>query len=336
MAVDSSALNLSQYALLSNDPRIQAITYSLLEVGTVLEDIPVVTVPSLNLRGVRWQSNLPSVNWRKLNASSTVTTGTPTAYSEQAFILSNNIDVDVKLIADQNQIVDPRTALFNAYMKAAMYDINDKFFNNDPVSGNSDSFTGIRYRMDNYATYGVNSAMKISGGAVDMTDSGMTAATASTFTAYVDQMLDEIGAPEGDGCVIYMNRNLRRRWAKAIRALGAGGGFDMTQDAFGRRVLMYRNAVVRTVGLKADQSTEIITSTEDTAGANGSSTYTSMYAVRYGEGFAQGWQMAPLAVNDIGVRSDEPTQYRINVDWALGLVFAHTRCMARVYDIKVA
>jgi len=336
MAVDASALNIGQYALQSNDPRIMKITYSLLQVGTVLEDIPIVTVPSLNLRGVRWQSNLPTVNWRKLNASSTVTVGTPTAFSEQAFILSNNIDVDVKFILDQNQISDPRTVQLGAYMTAAMYDINDKFINNNPTTGNSDAFTGIRARLDNSTIYGTNSSCKISGNAVDMTDSSMTATTAGQFISYIDQMMDELGSPEGENIVLYMNRNLRRRFARAVRMLGAGGGFDMTTDAFGRRVMMFRNAVVRTVGLKADQSTEIITSTEDTSGNNASSTYTAMYAVKYGEGFARGWQMAPLGVNDIGVRTDEPTQYRINVDWAVGLVFEHTRSIARVYDIKVA
>lgn len=336
MSVDAAALNIGQYALMSNDPRIMRITYSLLQVGTVLEDIPIVTLPSLNLRGVRWQSNLPSVNWRKLNASSTVTSGTPTAYSEQAFLLSNNIDTDVKFIADMNQISDPRTVQLNAYLTGAMYDINDKFINNNPVTGNSDSFTGIRYRLDNPTIYGTNSACKISGGAVDMTDANMTAVTAGVFLSYVDQMMDELGSPEGDNIVLYMNRNLRRRFARAVRMLGAGGGFDMTTDAFDRRVMMYRNARVQTVGVKADQTTEIITSTEDTAGADGASTYTSMYAVKYGEGYARGWQMAPLGINDIGVRSDEPTQYRINVDWAVGLVFEHTRSIARVYDIKVA
>ena len=336
MSVDAAALNLGQYALMSNDPRIAKIVYSLLQVGTVLEDIPIVTNPSLNLRGVRWQSNLPSVNWRKLNASSTVTSGTPTAYAEQAFILSNNIDTDVKLIIDKNQISDPRTVQVNAYLTGARYDVNDKFINNNPVTGNSDSFTGIRYRLDNPTIYGTNSACKISGGAVDRSDSGITATTAGNFCQLVEQMFDELGSPNGDGIVLYMNRNLRRRFHRAVRMMGAGGGFDMTKDAFDRRIEMFRNARVQTVGVKADQSTEIITNTEDTAGADGSSTYTSMYAVKYGEGFARGWQMAPLGINDIGVRSDEPTQYRVNVDWAVGLVFEHTRSIARVYDIKVA
>lgn len=336
MAVDASALNLAQYALMSNDPQIQRITFSLLQFGTVLEDIPIVTVPSLNIRGVRWQNNLPTVNWRKLNASSSVTSGSPTAYSEQAFIASNNIDTDIKLIQDQNQITDPRTAQVQAWFESFAYDTNDKFFNNDPVSGNSDAFTGIRYRLDNPTIFGTNSACKISGGAVDLTDSGMTASTGGAFFSYMDQMLDELGDSDGNGVVVYMNRNLRRRAQRAIKMMGAGGGFDMTRDAFDRRIMMYRNARVMTVGVKSDQSTEIITSTEDTSGNNASSTYTSMYAVRYGEGRARGWQMAPLAINDIGVRTDEPTQYRINIDWAVGLVFEHTRSIARVYDIKVA
>lgn len=139
MSVDTSSLTLAQYAIQSNDPLVMAITYSLLEFDPVFQDIPLVTKPTLKVNGVRWTGNLPTVGWRKINESTSVTSGTPTPWSEQAFIVSNAIDVDIKLINDQNQISDPRVVQVNAWLKSLAYDFNDKFFNNDPVSGDTDA-----------------------------------------------------------------------------------------------------------------------------------------------------------------------------------------------------
>lgn len=336
MAVSTSSLTLQQYAQQSNEPLIQSIAYSLLQTDSVLSDIGFVTRPTMKVNGSRVVGGLPTANWRKINESTTVFSGTAQQFSEQVYVLSNAIDVDRLIMMDENQVGNPAGQQTKMGLTSWAYDINDRFFNNNHNSGDADAFVGIRQRLDDTTTWGTNSACKIDGGGVVLTDAGQTAATSNVFISLMEQMLDEMGAPEGDGCVIYMNRNLRRRLGKAVRLMGAGGGFDMTTDAFGRRVMTYRNAKIRTVGVKANQSTEIITNTEDTAGANGSSTYTSMYAVRYGEDTFNGWQMTPLAVQSIGLRPDEPTIFRTFLEWPIGLYQTHTRAIARVYDIKVA
>lgn len=331
----SGSLTLAQYAIQSNDPLVARVAFSLHEHGSVVQDWPLATKSTLKMNGVRFTGSLPTVNWRKINEASTVTSGTANPYTEQAFIMSNIIDVDRKLVDDENQISDPRGIQLEAYLRSVAYDMNDKFFNNNHVTGDEDAFVGIRARLDDSATWGTNSNCKIDASGVVMTNS-LTAASAGQFFENLDRALDEIGSPNGDGCVIYMNRLLRRRASRAIKVMGAGGGFDMTDDAFDRRVETYRNARLRTVGVKSDQSTEIITNTEDATGADGASTFTSLYVVKYGEGYVQPWQMAPMRVEDIGVRTDEPTHYRLLVDWACGYVQNHTRAVARVYDIKVS
>lgn len=329
-------MTLAQYAEQSNEPLIKEVTFSLLENDSPLSDIPLITKPTQKVNGARFVGNLPSVSWRQLNESTTVTSGTASPYQEQAYIMSNAFDIDRFILQDENAVGNPLAVQVDAYLKSVVYDYTDKFFNNNHLSGDADAPVGIRERLDSAATWGTNTSCKISGGAVDMTSAGMTAATAGNFFEFLDQALDELGAPEGNNCVVYTNRNLRRKMNRAIKMMGAGGGFEMTKDAYDRRVMLYRNAVLRTIGTKADQSTEIITNTEDTAGANGSSTYTSLYVVRYGETHFSGWQFDSLAPVFAGWRSDEPTHYRLAFDWATGLLQAHTRCIARVYDIKVA
>src|ERR1043166_4917336 len=105
MAVDSNSITLTDYALTSNVPLIQYISSSLLKLGNVLVDVPLVTDPTMLKQGTRW---LPSVNstpnWRQLNEESTVTKNVPTPFQEQAYINNNAFDVDIKISQDRNQI----------------------------------------------------------------------------------------------------------------------------------------------------------------------------------------------------------------------------------------
>lgn len=334
MPVSASALTLAQYAIQSNDPMVMAVTMSLIESGNVLQDIPFVGKKSLIANGVRWEGNLPTVNWANLNEEGAVTSGTPTPFQEQVFVIRNYIDVDKLLVEDENQITDPRGAQTDAYMKSVAYDFNDKFINNDPVGGNAKAIVGLKYRIDNGATYGVRSENKINGNAVDLTASA-TAATFGAFLELVDQLLWSVGSPDGSGVTLYLNEDLYRRWARLARQFSGQGGFSQAQDQLGRTVERYKNAVIRDVGRKADQSTKIITATETAAGVAGASTHTSLYAVNYGMSQLFGWQFAPLKAQNLGLQ-DNGVIYRTLIDWAGGLYPATNRCMGRLYGIKLS
>jgi hypothetical protein len=84
MAIAAGTVTLADYAMMSNAPLIQAITYSLINYGNVLQDIPLLNKKSLIANGTRFEGNLPTVNWSQLNAEGVTTKGTPTAYQEQA------------------------------------------------------------------------------------------------------------------------------------------------------------------------------------------------------------------------------------------------------------
>jgi hypothetical protein len=331
----TGALTLAQYAEQSNDPLINAVTFSILESDSILSDIPLYTKQTQKINGARFTGNLPAVNWRPFNSGVTVTSGTASPYSEQMFLASNAFDIDDKILRDVNAVGNPAFVQVQAWLKSLSYDLMDKCINNTHESGDANAPVGIRKRIDDSTTWGTNTACKIDAGTVDISVANITAANMGKVIYYLDQALDELGSPEGEGCAIYMNRQMRRLFNMGIKMMGAGGGFDMTQDAYGRRVMTYRNANIRTVGLKADQSTEIITNTETTAGVNGASNQSSLYVIKYGDGYFTGWQFDPLAPIYNDYRSDEPNMFRIAFDWGIGLNQSHTRCIARVYDIKV-
>lgn len=333
MTVSANALNLAQYANMSNDPLVRAVVMSLRDSGSVLTDMPITTNPSLKVKGARWEGNLPTVDWVALNTEGSTTSGTPTPFEEQAYILRNYIDVDKALVQDRNQIRDPRAVQLEAYLRAVSYDINFKFINNNHEAGDIDAPVGIRKRLDVPATYGTRADCKIDGGGVDMTTAA-TAATANSFLELLDQVLWAVDSQEGDGVVIYMNEILKRRMARALRVLG-GAGFSQNVDNYGRTVDRFRNAVIKDVGYKADQATRIITATETAAGLDGASTFTSLYAVKYGPGATEAWQMWPLQPTDKGLL-ENGTIYRIIIDWVVGLLFSSTRSIARAYNIKLS
>ena len=350
MAVSSSALNLAQYANMSNNPLIMAVTDSLIDYGNVAQDLPLFNNASLIVNGARWEGNLPTVTWRQLNAEGVSTIGTPTPWSEQAFILTNYIDVDKFLVEDKNQIGNVRANQVNAYLKAQTYDFNFKFFKNDHITGDANAFVGIRARIDDAAgnnKWGVRPENKIDAGGTDLSQSGMTAAIANKFIEQVDQLLWSVDSPDGQGVVLYGNDVFKRRFNYALRLMGTTGGLATTQDQFNRTITTYKSAIIRDPGMKADQSTRIIAGNglsgssavgETSAGADStgaSAVYTSLYAVNYGEEHFFGWQFAPLNVEDLG-RLNNGTIYRTFIDWAIGLGNASTRSLGRLYNIKIA
>jgi len=336
MAVtDANALTIAQYADLSNDPMVRAVGFSLLDMGTAMTDIPFVNRKTLIANGVRWEGNLPSVNWGSINSTPVTTTGTPKPYQEQAYVMRNAIKVDKVLVEDENAIISPRGAQLAAYLKSVAYDFNDKFINNDHASGDANSFVGLRGRIDGGLQYGVWSSAKIDAGGVDLSKATMTAATANSFLEFLEQLLWTVDSPNGTGVTLYMNEVMKRRFATALRTLGTSGGFAIVRDQFDRTVEKFMDATIKDIGYKSDQATRIITNTETNTGAAGASTFTSIYAVNYGEDHFYGWQYEPIKANDLGLLNDGVT-YSTVIDWAGGLINSNIRSIARLYDIKMS
>lgn len=347
MAIATQALTLADYALNSNSPLVRAVTYSLIENDNVIQDVPLLNKKTLVASGVRFEGNLPTVNWSPLNAEGVTTKGTPTAYQEQVYTFRNYIDVDKLLVEEENAIVDPRAAQTGAFLKGLTYDLNFKFFKNDHVNGDINSFVGLRYRIDNGGIFGVRPENKIDAGGVDLSLAGMTAATANKFLVYLDQLLWSVDSPTGQGVVLYMNEVVRRYFTAAIRTMGTSGGFTTMQDQFNRTIEMYKGAVIRDPGYKADQTTRILAGNgqagspavgELASGLDGTGSlavFTSIYAVNYGTDHFFGWQFGEINVQDLGLLNNGVI-YRTFIDWACGLMNSSTRSIARLFDIKIA
>lgn len=336
MAIDAKALTLIDYLLLTEDALTRAVMYSLIEAGAAMQHIPFKSRKLLQASGVRFEGNLPTVNWVPVNAEGVTTKGTPTPFQEQAFLLRNNIDVDHTLVEAEGSITDPRAVQVKAYLESQAYDFNDKFLNNaHDGAGDAHSIVGLKARLDDPTKYGVRAENKIAGGGVDLTTANATAATFSSFLELVSKALWSVGAPDGTGCVIYANDVMCRRWDSLAARFSGQGGFSTATDQLGRTVMKFKNAVIHDIGRKADQTSYIITSTETAAGAPTTSTHTSIYVVRYGEEQFMGWQYEPIMAKDLG-KMNNGVIYRTFIEWVVGLFPNTNRCFARLHGIKLA
>lgn len=333
--ISTAPMTLADYAITAHEPLVSKVVMSLVDNGSVMaRDIPFFDSPQLVAAGVRWEKGLPTVHWASLNEQPSSTTGVPAPYQEQAFILRDNIDTDRRLVQDKNNIVDPRGLRIDAYLKSQSYDFNDKFINNDHIAGDAKAILGLRYRLNN--TIGCRSEQLLTGGAVDMSSAGMTAATANLFVEILEQALSYCDLSSGGmSGRIYMNETLLRRFRRGLRLMGTSGGLDITQDSFDRTIETFHGVPIYDIGRKSDQSTLIIPSVETTAGVSTGGNSTSVYVANFGPEHLYGWQFEPLKVTDLGLLNDG-VNMRTNIDWAGGLMNDNLRSFARIYDIKLA
>lgn len=330
--LDTQALTLADQAIISNDPLVKEITKSLHKTWNALKDIPLVTNPSLRQVGTRMTNqagSFPTINWATINEEPVVSKGKPKQYEESMYLIRNKIQVDHVLLDQPNNIIDPVEMQIQYYMESLAYDFNDKFINNNPVTGDQDCFPGLRYRMDNYDQFDIPAEMRVDGGGVDLTASGGNA-----FMEKLQQLLDNMNSPDGEGVVLYCSERMKRRIEFAIRAMGIGAGFDITRDNFDHPVEMYKAAKVRAVGRKADGVTHILAA-ENAAGVAGSGNFESIFAVRYGTGYVTGWQPGPFKPTYLGLSKENGVLHNIVFDWGVGLWQPHVRAVGRLFNVKV-
>lgn len=343
MAIDfNGALTLADQAILSNDPLVKEITKSLHKTWNAIKDIPFTTSPTLRQVGQRYvNSGIPTPNWTGINSEPVAVKGKPKSYEEQMYLLRNKITVDHVLLDQPNNIIDPVEAQVQMYLEGFAYDFNDKFINNDPtsnVAGNSvDAFPGLKYRLDNYGQYDIPSEMNIVSSAdislanlLSTSSSTAGAGAANRMIADLQTLLDNMNTPDGDGVVFYCSEQAKRQLEMAIRVMGIGAGFDITQDSFQRPVEKYKNATVRVVGRKADGTTPVIGNTQTISGISGA-TATGIYAVRYGQGYVSGWQSGPFKPTYLGLSKENGIMHNILFDWGCGLWIPHVRAIGRIY-----
>ena len=323
------AWTLAELSKIETDVLRKSVADTLLMESSLLEMVPWETIGTLSTSVIKMK-DLPSVGFRKINAGYSESTGTFEQKTENISLLGGYIDTDKALARAKNTVADARAIQQQMMLKAIAYKFNDYFINGSQAA-DPEAFNGILKRITDIVADGYTSQKIDCAGTYGAArDSGIRYSDAQSynFLNKLDELIYSIKGHNPDFLLMNMKTLLCVR--SLLRQLKL---LDTTKDMFDRSVDTYAGARLIDIGVKADQSTEIITNTEDPDGLYTSDVSTSIYAVKFGIGeMLWGIQEYPLEVTDKGLLEATPV-YRTEIDWPLGLAHIDPRCMGRLCNI---
>lgn len=320
MAGEFTLVELSK---IETDPGRKSVIDTLLMESNLMEIVPWETIGALSTNIVR-MGTLPSVGFRKINAGFSVGTAALEQKVENISLMGGFFDTDKAIVRAKNVSVSPRAIVQIMMTKAIAYKFNDRFINGNPES-NPEEFKGMEQRVDDVVAEGyTGQEVDVAGGSA--TEGILNSSAIShNFLNKFDQAMYQIKGHTPDFAL--MNSKV----LLAIRSLLRKEKLlDTTKDIFDRTIDMYGNTRLIDIGVKADQTTEILPLTE-TKGTG--TTESSIYFVKFGIGeFLWGIQEYPLEVEDKGLLEGAPI-YRTEMDWPLGLAVSDPYSICRLFGV---
>ena len=323
------AWTLSEMSKIETDILRKSIVDTLIMETKVLELLPLETIGQLSTGIIKVQ-DLPSVGFRRINAGYAESTGTFEHEVEQIALLGGYIDTDKAIARAKNTVADARSVQQMLMMKAMAYKFNDVFMNGDPAQIPTEEpkgheFKGLRLRVEDLVSKGYTGQRIAHEEDVD------DEAKRYAFVDKLDELIYSVAGHQPDALLMSKKTLLGVR--SILRRLKL---LDTTQDMFDRRVDVYQGARMYDMGVKADQSTQVILDTEHATDAKADGAdRSSIYAVKFGVGdMLWGIQEYPIEVEDLGLMKEKPV-YRTMVDFPVGLAQVDPRCMARLWGFKL-
>ena len=320
----ADAWNLAELSKIETDTLRKSVIDTLLMESNLLQLVPWETIGQLATTIVRIQ-DLPSVGFRKINAGYAATIGHFEQKVENISLMGCYMDCDKAIARAKNTIADARAIMQVMALKGAAYKFNDKFINGDPAT-DPEEFKGILKRVDDVVDEGytgqyINNAGTSGDGIL------LSTGESHNFLNKLDELIYAMKGHSPD--ILLMNKKMLLALRSLLRKEKL---LDNAKDMFDRNIDMYGGARLVDIGVKADQITDIITSTE-TLEAAGAAESTSIYAVKFGIGeLLWGIQEYPMEVEDKGLLEATPV-YRTELDWPLGLALADPRAIGRLCGI---
>lgn len=329
------AYTLNELAKVARTPYDKAVVQDLLRQSKILQLIPIVGVNALKKGATRWQT-LPTVSTRKLNASYPESTGTLENVEDTLHLYGGDIKIDrifTMVQADESPLVT------QTKMKIAAVTAR---FNNDVINGDHavdpDSFEGLRKRVTNQPA---RMRINLADGAGDSLKVLANNTNQNIFVDALHEALHKVsnGGTDKGNVIMLMNENTYLGIGKVLRRLGL---LSTVKDQYDRVWDTFAGAKLVDIGLQADQTTEIISNTEDPG--DGGNDATSIYVCRLGSDDGLHLMQLngttpvpydPVAKGEGGTTNQGPAYIR-RIDWAIGLRQVGRYAVARIYGFRMA
>lgn len=235
----------------------------------------------------------------------------------------------------KNTIVDPHKQQTDMKTKAIALTFNHYLINGDSAT-DSNGFEGLKKRVAGMPARQSIYAAGVAGDSTAALDVTGSVANCTTFFKKLEEMVTRTNG--GNVNAILCNEAMKLGIGHAARYVNAGGGafLSVTKDSFDRDIPTFRGAPIIDVGLKVDQSTEIITDSEtaNDSGADGSSIYGVSFSEQDG---IVGIQLPPgLEVYDPGGELDSYPSTLTRFEWVLGLAGFGSYGITRMRNVEGA
>lgn len=310
------ALTLAQAAVLSENDLQRGVIETFVQESVVLDRLPLLNIEG-NAYAYNSEATLPGVEFRAVNSAYAESTGTVNQKTESLVILGGDADVDTFIQQTRGNLNDQRAIQTRMKVKAASYKYQDTFINGD-TAVDANAFDGLKKRL--------TGAQVIATATNGMPVVGADDAARHTFWDRVDELLSLV--PGADA--IYANASIIARMRSSARRLTI---FDQKTDSFGRQIQTYNGVQLIDLGNTA-AGVAILPQTETQGTAAG--TTTSIYAVRYGVGEADGavtgLTNGGVQVKDLGEIDAKPV-FRTRIEFFCGLGVFGGKAAARLTGV---
>jgi len=323
------AYTLADYARLATSELKAGVIDILRNASVIMDYMSFEDWDSLNMEIIRTKT-LPTVGTRKIGEGWTESKGTTDSVFASMSNIGGYIDVD-KLLVKAKSIVDQRALQTSMYTKSVALKFNSLFFKGNPVV-DEDEFAGVRYHLINL----LPASQTVLGGGLDISPDG--AALAADSVKLIDALHDTIHQCDmHQADFFFCNDTMKLRLGAALRASGM---LKTTEDAFGRKFETFGEGGPKIVDVgptdPLDKTARIIGNTElDNGSAETGGDATSIYAVKFGGEYLNGFQLYPIEVEDIG-KLESGVAYRSIIDWAVGMYLIHPWSIARLVGVVAA
>lgn len=302
-------LTLLEAAKLVQDPLARGVIEIFPRSSAVLQYLPFFDVNGQAYKYNR-EETLPGIAFRGINESYVESTGVVNPQVEPLFILGGISQVDRALVKTQGRVNDLRSIYDAMKAKAAALEFTKNFFKGDNAT-DPNEFDGLENRL--------TGSQKIAAGD-----------TSGGDTLTLDMLDILIDAVQGGPDVLFMNKTMRRKVNKLIRA--AGQAQETVSGVFGQQMSAYAGIPIGVIEEDKDGNA-ILPFTEDNPGG-GTAASTSIYAVKFGVAEqVSGLQAGGMDVLDLGLNR---TFYETLIEWICGLGIFHPKAAARLHGVKNA
>jgi hypothetical protein len=326
---------LAQYAMTEKEPLAKGMMMGISQEGVIADLFHWRSIDALSETGVRYDDVI-TPDWTPINGTISEDTADGHQISHSVYGMSKHIDIPLPLENKTGPLLNkPSTQQIALLRKGAAYEVNDKFVNGDQGS-DPNTFNGL-----NKIVGGLASGQTVGASQLDISST-------SNHIAAIDRIHLGMHTVEGHMPTAgFGNQQFLLRFESILRqgnllgtdynwknaALEVDDPRATQRTASSKPAFMYRGIPFFDLGVKADQSTQVILNTYSDAGL-GSNDNTRVFFIKEGPNDLEGIQAFPMTVVPIGLMQDKDN-YRWRFRWILGLAAWGPRAVVKVQGLKV-